>query len=154
MGTKQVSQCSCDRCKRVWYEDPDQVKRQQSEVELSATLGDDHFEISFDCLCEGCASTVKGLLIAITRVMDKASPIRGAKKKGEAPAAGEVPATDAPTTKLAAPSKAVSVEPVTPAPQSEQAHAGIHVHVAAATKSSAPAPAQAVRQNPPPSNKS
>lgn len=154
MGTKQVSQHSCDRCKRVWYEDPEQVKRQQSEVDLSATIGDDHFEISFDCLCEGCASTVRGLLTSITRVMDKASPIRGAKKKGEAPAAGEVPTTDASTTKLAAPSKTGSTAPETPAPQSEQAHAGIHVHVAAATKSSAPAPAQAVRQNPPPSNKS
>lgn len=145
MGTKSVKQCSCDRCKRVWYEDPEQEKRQQTEVDLSATINDDHFEVSFDCLCEGCAATVKGLLVAITRVMDKASPIRGAKKKGGAEATVETPAATTPTPKLSAPSKVVSAEPVTSAPQSAQAHGGIHVPVASGSTSSSPAPASASR---------
>lgn len=155
MGTKQVSQCSCDRCKRVWYEDPEQVKRQQSEVDLTASIGDEVFEVSFDCLCEGCAATVKGLLQAITRVMDKASPIRGAKKKAVASSTGEIPAPD--TTAVvtpAVPVKAAAAAQVTPAPLSAQAHAGVHVSVASGAKSSSPAPSPTSQQARPASDKS
>lgn len=144
MGTKSVKQCSCDRCNRVWYEDP--AQESVTEVDVQATIGGDFVEASFDCLCEGCAKAVKGMLVAITRVMAKASPIRGAKKKGGAPVAGELPATAAIAPKRAAPSKATS------APAAHQQSPG--VPVPSGTTASPQAPVQGARPAQTPSGKS
>lgn len=111
MASKAVTQYTCDRCKRVWYEDAGvEQAREEQYVEVTATLGTAVFDVSFECLCVGCASTVKGLLESVTKSISKASPIRGAKKT-TSEAKEEPPATDVASAKPAARPHVISVEP-------------------------------------------
>jgi hypothetical protein len=82
MGTKRVLQRNCDRCARVWYEDEDAASKENSVIATGVFDGVD-LDVRFAQLCAGCAHTVRSSLEAMNRVIAKASPVRGAKKKAE-----------------------------------------------------------------------
>ena len=111
MATKQVTQHNCDRCKRVWYEDAG-AKATTTVVCIEADLDGEQLSVKQDCLCAGCRATVRGLLKQIAKTMEKASPIRTAKKKDKKAAVAEVipPPTAAlsPSTKPSPPSVVVA----------------------------------------------
>lgn len=112
MSKKSVTECRCDRCKRVWYEDAGKPG-QDNKLELSAIFGDDVINVALDSLCEGCSKTVRSLVESIRKVMEKAAPIRKAKKKEKTADAGTTPTpTAAAPPKPVTPSNVISVPPV------------------------------------------
>lgn len=94
MPAKKVLQYNCGRCQRVWYVDESKEKSEpKQELTLTAditvtnedgSLTPKKYEVSYECLCPGCAKTVAALLDSIKRDFAKASPVRKAKKKDEA----------------------------------------------------------------------
>lgn len=85
MATKTVLQHECDRCERVWYSDPAKEKHAETSIKIEAIIdGDLVAEVSFTALCEGCKGTVRSQIEAIGKEFKKASPVRKAKKKGDA----------------------------------------------------------------------
>lgn len=106
MTTKRVLQRNCDRCARVWYEDEDAASKENS-VTVTGVFDGTSVDIEFDQLCAGCASTVRGAVESMGKIMAKSSPIRGARKRAKkAEGTGETPAPspiDAPAATPASP---------------------------------------------------
>jgi hypothetical protein len=98
MGTKRVLQRNCDRCARIWYEDEDAASKENSVIATGVFDGVD-LDVRFAQLCAGCAHTVRSALEAMNRVIAKASPVRGAKKRAEDVSA--VPTSSLSTTLVA-----------------------------------------------------
>jgi len=112
MASKQVTQHACDRCKRIWYVDVG-AKAVATTVCIEADLDGVQLSVKHDCLCAGCRSTVKGLLEQIAKTIEKASPIRTAKKKDKRTAAAEVtpPPAAVPSPPMKPPPPSVVVAP-------------------------------------------
>jgi len=103
MPATPVLKYKCDRCTRVWY---NEAAEPANKLELTASLDADVIEVKFECLCAGCRKTVHSLVEAISKVIVKNSPIRGAKKKAES-VDGEVPPPTEPKTTQSVPSTTV-----------------------------------------------
>jgi hypothetical protein len=124
MAAKQVTQFDCDRCQRTWYSGANS-EAPNTHVLIEADIEGTKVSVKQDCLCEGCRSTVRGLLEAIGKTITKASPIRTAKKKGKkgvAAAAAEDKPPAAATTSTPTPATPRVV--VVPSAQSPVARSG------------------------------
>lgn len=125
MPSRPVIEHICERCTRSWYVGVDE-KTPPTKVKLSfSSPKNELIEANYECLCEGCSTTVQALVESIAKIMKKSAPVRGAKKK-----AGDEGKPSTPTSTTTAPQPPNGVEKTTPsassAPQTSPAHARPH----------------------------
>lgn len=117
MPSRSVTEYTCERCTRSWYEDasckaPYLLAEVKIETKhLSSNLG----SVEFKCLCEGCQKTVTSLLEQVAKVLKKSAPVRGAKK-----AASEDKTPPATSTTPEAPASAAPNASADPARSAKQ----------------------------------
>lgn len=66
MAKKQVIECTCDRCERTWYEDPEDNDG-GAEASFKFVSSEESIDISFDLLCEACKKAVRNYIGSILR---------------------------------------------------------------------------------------
>lgn len=65
MPRKQVVECTCDRCNKVWYE---AAHEGAQPAAFSLTwLIDDPVEVSWELLCQACSKAVRNYVASILR---------------------------------------------------------------------------------------
>ena len=68
MPRKQVVECQCDRCERLWYETPSKERvDSQAAVKFVGPIAEEQVDIQFGLLCSNCAKAVRNYIASILR---------------------------------------------------------------------------------------
>lgn len=94
MPSQSVQKYSCERCKKVWYED-EEVPVAKLDVRMQLSDGETLSE-KYDVLCKGCEKTVLNYVKSLIKNMLKSSP-EGRKSKAKEKGAGTPSSNSAPT---------------------------------------------------------